>query len=97
MAYPLVAGLAGWIMERGARSFARAAVAGIAGGDCAVCRRNWLAAILLTLSLWPCASDFYWFVFAEVIKVMLAAAIARGWQRIDKTYIVIRSTIGCGH
>jgi biotin transport system substrate-specific component len=85
IAYPLVAGLAGWIMERGPRSFARAATAGV------------LAEILLFTSgvLWlailyhsfnqAVRFGLYWFVFAEVIKVMSAAAMARGWQRMDKT------------
>jgi biotin transporter BioY len=27
---------------------------------------------------------FYWFVFAEVIKVMLAAGVSTGWQRVRK-------------
>ena len=26
----------------------------------------------------------YWFVFAEVIKVMLAAGVSAGWQRVRK-------------
>jgi biotin transporter BioY len=28
----------------------------------------------------------YWFVFAEVIKVISAAAIVSGWQRASKVY-----------
>jgi len=28
----------------------------------------------------------YWFVFAEVIKIMAAAAIATGWQRAHKAH-----------
>jgi biotin transport system substrate-specific component len=76
MAYPLVAGVAGWIFASGPRSFLRAALAGtaaevvlFAGGI------GWLA--FLTHS-WQRAIHFglYWFVFAEVIKVMFAAAIA---------------------
>jgi biotin transport system substrate-specific component len=84
IAYPLVAGLAGWIMERGTKSFARAATAGVlaeimlfAGGI------GWLA--ILTRSFTQALRfGLYWFVFAEVIKVVSAAAMARGWQRIDK-------------
>jgi hypothetical protein len=26
----------------------------------------------------------YWFVFAEVIKIMLAAGVSTGWQRVRK-------------
>jgi biotin transport system substrate-specific component len=84
LAYPFVAGLAGWIMERGNKSFARAAVAGFlaeivlfAGGI------SWLA--VLTHSFVQAVHlGLYWFVFAEVIKVMSAAAIAKGWQATYK-------------
>ena len=84
LVYPLVAGLAGWIMEQGKRSFARAAAAGglaeavlFAGG------LSWLA--VLTHSFAQAARfGLYWFVFAEVIKVMMAAGIATGWQRVRK-------------
>ena len=62
MVYPVVAGLAGLIMERGE-------VALFAGG------LGWLA--LLTHSfLQAFRLGLYWFVFAEVIKIMAAAAIA---------------------
>src|SRR5947209_5635528 len=75
MAYPLVAGVAGWIFATGPRTFLRAAVAGtaaevvlFAGGI------GYLA--FLTHSLQRAIHfGLYWFVFAEVIKVMFAAAI----------------------
>jgi biotin transport system substrate-specific component len=76
MAYPVAAGVAGWIFSGEAKSFMRATIAGVAaevvlfaGGI------GWLA--FLTQS-WARAIHFglYWFVFAEVIKVMFAAAIA---------------------
>ena len=81
LAYPFVAGLAGWIMERGKASFARAATAALfaelvlfAGG------LSWLA--VLTHSFAQAVRfGLYWFVFAEVIKVMLAAGVLTGWQR----------------
>lgn len=84
LVYPLVAGLAGWIMERGKASFARAAAAGVlaevvlfAGG------LSWLA--VLTHSFAQAARfGLYGFVFAEVIKVMLAAGVSTGWQRVRK-------------
>jgi biotin transport system substrate-specific component len=84
LAYPFVAGLAGWIMERGNRSFARAAAASVsaeillfAGG------LSWLAA--LTHS-WATAVrfGFYWFVFAEVIKIMAASALAIRLRRTPR-------------
>jgi biotin transport system substrate-specific component len=81
LAYPLVAWVAGFIMEHGRKNFARAAMGGLLGevvlftGGLA-----WLA--VLTHSV---AQAFrwglYWFLFAEVIKVMMAAGIAARWQR----------------
>ncbi len=76
MAYPFVAALAGYWMERGRTSFARAVGAGV------------MAEVLLFalglswLALW--AGSFkrallyglYAFLFAEVIKVLMAAAVA---------------------
>jgi biotin transport system substrate-specific component len=81
LAYPFVAGIAGWIMESGKKTFARAATAAVlaevalfAGG------LSWLA--ILTHSFAQAVRfGLYWFVFAEVIKVMSAAAIAAAWQR----------------
>jgi biotin transport system substrate-specific component len=80
LAYPLVAWLAGYVMERGRKTFARAAVGGLLGevvlftGGLA-----WLA--VLTHSM---AQAFrwglYWFLFAEVIKVMIAAGVAVRWH-----------------
>lgn len=80
-AYPVVAFIAGLIAERGARSFTRNLIGGsigelvlFAGGI------SWLA--ILTHS-WQHAAAFglYPFIAAEVMKVMLAAALARRLQR----------------
>jgi biotin transport system substrate-specific component len=81
LAYPLVAWIAGYVMEHGRKSFARAAVGGLlAEVVLFTSGLAWLA--LLTHSV---AAAFrlglYWFVFAEVIKVMMAAGIAATWQR----------------
>ena len=81
MVYPLVAFLAGYIFERGSKTFLRAATAGLlaevllfAGG------LTWL--YVFTHSLAKAAYlGLYWFVAAEIIKVMLAAAIASRWRR----------------
>jgi biotin transport system substrate-specific component len=85
LAYPLVAWLAGFVMEHGRKSFARAAIGGLLGeivlftGGLA-----WLA--VLTHSI---AQAFrwglYWFLFAEIIKVMMAAGITARWQRQQKS------------
>ena len=84
LAYPFVAGLAGWVWEHGKKSFARAAVAGLlaeillfAGG------LSWLT--VLTRSFAQAARlGLNGFVFAEVIKIMSAAALTSNWQRFPK-------------
>jgi len=81
MVYPFVAFLAGYLFERGTKTFARAAVAAsaaeillFAGG------LTWL--FVFTHSLAKAAYlGLYWFIAAEVIKVMLAAGIASRWSR----------------
>jgi biotin transport system substrate-specific component len=85
LAYPFVAGLAGFIFERGTKSFARAASAGLlaeiilfAGGV------SWL--YVATHSLAKAAYlGLYWFIAAEILKVMVAAAIAVRWGRGSAT------------
>jgi biotin transport system substrate-specific component len=81
LVYPFVAFLAGYIFERGAKTFARAALAGFfaeillfAGG------LAWL--YVFTHSLAKAAYlGLYWFVAAEIIKVMLAAGVAAHWRK----------------
>jgi biotin transport system substrate-specific component len=81
LVYPFVAFLAGYIFERGTKSFARAAMASVlaefllfAGG------LSWL--YVFTHSLAKAAYfGLYWFVAGEVIKIMLAAGIASRWRR----------------
>jgi biotin transport system substrate-specific component len=80
MVYPFVAFLAGYVFERGTKSFLRAAIAGLvaeillfAGG------LTWL--YVFTHSLAKAAYlGLYWFLAAEVIKVTLAAGIANRWR-----------------
>jgi len=81
LAYPFVAGLAGFIFERGTTSFARAIVAGLlaeivlfTGGV------TWLYAATHSLAK-AAYLGLYWFIAAEVLKVMVAAAIAVRWGR----------------
>ncbi|MGA9798683.1 MAG: biotin transporter BioY [Terriglobales bacterium] len=84
LAYPFVAGLAGWMMERGKRTFTRAVASGVlAEVVLFAAGLSWLA--VLTHSFAQAARfGLYWFVFAEVIKVMLAAGASTGWQRVRK-------------
>lgn len=84
LAYPFVAFLAGFVFERGKKSFGRAALAGFLaeillflGG------LSWL--FVVTHSLAKAAYlGLYWFIAAELIKVMLAAGIATRWRRTPK-------------
>jgi biotin transport system substrate-specific component len=81
LVYPFVAFLAGYVFERGTKSFIRAVTAGVlaeillfAGG------LSWL--YVLTHSLVKAAYlGLYWFAAAEVLKIMFAAAIAFRWRR----------------
>jgi biotin transport system substrate-specific component len=76
MAYPLVAALAGLILERGQRTFARALFGGLLAEVLLFAAGiGWLA--FLTHSLAQAVRfGLYWFVFAEVIKIALAAGVA---------------------
>ena len=84
MAYPFVAGLAGYLMERGRKTFANAAVAGL------LAEVLLFASGLAWLAIWTGSMKravqfgLYWFVFAEVIKVLSAAAVAVRLRRAPK-------------
>jgi len=84
LAYPFVAALAGWIWERSTGTFAGAALAGLAAEVLLFASGlSWLA--IYTHSFAQAVRfGLYWFVFAEIIKIMLAAAIVGGWQRVHK-------------
>lgn len=87
MSYPFVAALAGWIFEHGQRTFARAAVAALAGEIVLFAAGiGWLT--LLTHSfLYALRAGFYLFVFAEVMKIMFAAAVAARLRRNPRTRV----------
>jgi biotin transport system substrate-specific component len=81
MVYPLAAFVAGWIYEHSSRRFGWAALSAVAaelvlfaGG------LSWLAVLTHSVSL-AIRFGLYWFVFAEVIKVLMAAAVATRWHR----------------
>lgn len=80
-AFPLVAFVAGWVAESGDNSFARNLMAAIAGdlvlflGGISwlfALTHSWQKALLL---------GGYWFVFAEVIKIMASAGLATSLRR----------------
>jgi biotin transport system substrate-specific component len=80
MAYPFVALLAGFLFDRGAKTFVRATIAGVmaeillfAGG------LTWLYGFTHSLAK-AAYFGIYFFVAAEIMKVMLAAAIAVRWR-----------------
>jgi biotin transport system substrate-specific component len=85
MAYPLVAFVAGWIYEQiseqSSRRFGWAVLSGVAaelvlfaGGV------SWLAVLTHSVAT-AFRFGLYWFVFAEVIKVLMAAGVAGGWHK----------------
>jgi biotin transport system substrate-specific component len=81
MAYPFVAFIAGWIYERSPRNFSWAAFSGMAaefvlfaGG------LSWLAVLTHSVSA-AIKFGLYWFVFAEVIKILMAAGVASRWHK----------------
>ena len=81
MAYPFVAFVTGWIYERTSRRFGGAVLAGLAGEIVLFAGGlSWLFALTHSLSQ-AIKWGLYWFVFAEVIKVMLAAAVADTFSR----------------
>ena len=87
MAYPFVALIAGWIMERGLNSFTRAAIGSVlgeivlfAGGI------GWLFVYTHSFKL-ALQFGLYWFIFAEIIKVLLASGIASGWKHFRKANV----------
>jgi biotin transport system substrate-specific component len=81
IAYPLVAFVAGWITERGNRTFLRAVAAGIAAEAVLFAGGlSWLAILTHSIST-AVRYGLYWFVFAEVIKVLLAAGISTQLRR----------------
>jgi biotin transport system substrate-specific component len=81
IAYPFVAFVAGYIFERGAKSFARAAVAGLLA-EILLFAGGLTGLYLYTHSLAKAAYfGLYWFIAAEIIKVMVAAVIAKRFRR----------------
>ena len=87
LAYPFVAATAGWIMESGNRTFLRGLVAATAGEIMLFAGGlSWLAVLTHSLRL-AIQYGLYWFVFAEVIKVMMVAGLASRFsktQRVQK-------------
>ncbi len=81
LAYPLVAFAAGWVFERGERTFARASVAGI-GAEVLLFASGltWLGVLTHSVSM-AFRYGLYWFFFAEIVKVLFAAALSTRFGR----------------
>jgi biotin transport system substrate-specific component len=81
LAYPLVAFVAGYIYEHTSRRFGWAAVSAVAAELVLFASGlGWLAVLTHSVSL-ALKFGLYWFVFAEVIKVLMAAGVAARWQQ----------------
>jgi biotin transport system substrate-specific component len=81
LAYPAVAFVAGWIYEHSSGRFGWAAVsATVAEVILFSSGLTWLAVYTHSVSL-AIKYGLYWFVFAEVVKVMMAAAVAARWRK----------------
>jgi biotin transport system substrate-specific component len=81
LAYPLVAFVAGYIYEHTSRRFVWAAVSSVAAELVLFASGlGWLAVLTHSVSL-ALKFGLYWFVFAEVIKVLMAAGVAARWQQ----------------
>jgi biotin transport system substrate-specific component len=81
MVYPVVAFITGWIYERSSRGFGWAALSAAAGEIVLFAGGlSWLATLTHSVAL-AFRFGLYWFVFAEVIKVFMAAGVAAQWHR----------------
>jgi biotin transport system substrate-specific component len=81
MAYPVTAFIAGWIFERGGRTFARAAFSGVVAEVVLFASGlTWLAVLTHSIAL-AFRYGLYWFFFAEIIKVLFAAALSTRFGR----------------
>ncbi|HLX85332.1 MAG TPA: biotin transporter BioY [Terriglobales bacterium] len=81
LAYPLVAFVAGYIYERSSRRFVWAALASVVAEVVLFASGlGWLAMYTHSFSL-AIRFGFTWFVFGEIIKVLMAAGAATSWNR----------------
>jgi biotin transport system substrate-specific component len=81
MAYPVVAFVAGWIYEKSSRSFGWAALSSVVAEVLLFASGlSWLAILTHSIST-AIRYGLYWFVFAEVIKVLLSAGVAIRWNQ----------------
>ena len=83
IAYPFVAWVAGYIVERGEKTFLRA-LTGAFLGELVLFTGGLSWLYVYTHSLARAAQlGLYWFIFAEIFKTVSAAAIVAGWRRVS--------------
>ena len=81
MAYPFVAFAVGWIYEHSSRRFGWAVLSGVAGEIVLfIGGLTWLAVLTHSVST-AIKLGLYWFAFAEVIKILMAAGVASRWHK----------------
>ena len=81
IAYPLVAFVAGYIYEHSSRRFVWAAFSAMVAEVLLFASGlSWLAVLTHSVST-AIRFGLYWFVFAEVIKVLMAAGVAARWHQ----------------
>ena len=84
LAYPFVAATAGWVWEHAKKTFVRAMGAGVLAEIVLFAAGlSWLAVLTHSLAQ-AIRFGLDWFIYAEVIKIMLAAASAMAWDRRKK-------------
>ena len=81
LAYPFMAFVAGYVFERASKTLLRAVMAGVfAEALLFASGLAWLYTFTHSLSK-AAYFGLYWFIAAEVIKIMIAAGIASRWHR----------------
>jgi len=85
ISYPLVAFVAGWLSRRNPGFFPALRAAVVAELLLFAAGISWLMILLHVPFARAAAFGLYPFVFAEIMKVMGAAAIAVRWQRVRQT------------
>ena len=81
IAYPLVAFVAGYIYEHSSRRFVWGAFSAMVAEVLLFASGlSWLAVLTHSVST-AIRFGLYWFVFAEVIKVLMAAGVAARWHQ----------------
>jgi biotin transport system substrate-specific component len=81
IAYPLVAFVAGYIYEHSSRRFVWGAFSAmVAEVVLFASGLSWLVVLTHSVST-AIRFGLYWFVFAEIIKVLMAAGVAARWHQ----------------